>query len=95
MRIRNPMCGRKNTLYHDLHDTEVTVLEMIRQGMHRLRIQQAIQDLGEEGTLDEEKRTSLMELVQSLSGGLLDTEKSRSQQMHSLSRRPPRTQQHT
>ena len=75
MRIWNPMCGRKNTLYHELHDTEVAVLGMIRQGMTRTNIQQAIRDLCKDGTIDAAKEKSLLELVQSLSGGLLDTDK--------------------
>ena len=65
----------ENTLYHELHDTEVAVLGMIRQGMPRTTIQQAVQDLCKNGTIDAAKEKSLLELVQSLSGGLLDTDK--------------------
>ena len=63
---------KKNTLYHELHDTEVAVLGMIRQDMARTSIQQAIQDMWKDG---KDKEKSLMQLVQSLSGGLLDTDK--------------------
>ena len=66
---------KKNTLYHELHDTEVTVLGMIRQDHPREKIQLAIQDMRKHGTIDAATETSLMELVQSLSGGLLDTAK--------------------
>ena len=66
---------KKNTLYHELHDTEVAVLSMIRQGLPRTTIQEAVQDLCKDGTIDAAKEKSLLELVQSLSGGLLDTDK--------------------
>ena len=66
---------KKNTLYHELHDTEVAVLGMIRQGMARTSIQQAILDLCKVGTVDAAKQKSLVEFVQSLSGGLMGTDK--------------------
>ena len=66
---------KKNTLYHDHYDTEVTVLAMIEQGLPRIKIQDTIQTLFADGAIDEAKRNSLMELVKSLSGGLLDTDK--------------------
>ena len=66
---------KKNTLYHELHDTEVAVLAMLRQGMAREKIQEAITIMYEDGTINADKQTTLLELVQSLSGGLLDTDK--------------------
>ena len=66
---------KKNTLYHELHDTDVAVLSMIRQGMTRASVQQAIKELFEAGTIDADKQTALLELVQALAGGLLDTDK--------------------
>ena len=50
-------------------------MSMISQGRPRIKIQETIQTLFADGAIDEVERTSLMELVQSLSGGLLDTEK--------------------
>ena len=44
-------------------------------GLPRIKIQETIQTLFADGAIDEAKTTSLMELVQSLSGGLLDTDK--------------------
>ena len=64
----------KNTLYHELHDTEVSVLSMLRQGLGRASIQQAIEELHKDGTIDADKQKNLLQLVQSLSGGLLDTD---------------------
>ena len=66
---------KKNTLYHELHDTEVAILGMIRQGMSRTNIQKAIQDLYDAGTIDADKQKALLQLVQALAGGLLDTDK--------------------
>ena len=51
---------KKNTLYHELHDNEVTVLGMIRQDHPRENIQQAIQDMRKHGTIDAATETSLM-----------------------------------
>ena len=51
------------------------MLSMHRQGLPRIKTQETIQTLFADGAIDEAKRTSLMELVQSLSGGLLDTDK--------------------
>ena len=65
---------KKNTLYHELHDTEVSVLSMLRQGLGRASIQQAIEELHKDGTIDADKQKNLLQLVQSLSGGLLDTD---------------------
>ena len=64
---------KRNTLYHDQHDTEVTVLSMLRQGMDRANIHQILASMQEEGAISECTHKELLHLVQSLTGGLLDT----------------------
>jgi len=69
----NAYVWKRNTLYHEQHDTEVTVLSMLRQGLARPKIHKILGDLREDEALTEQKHKELLHLVQSLTGGLIDT----------------------
>ena len=46
---------KRSTLYHEMHDAQVAVLSMVRQGVDKSRIQQLIADLCKDDIIDRER----------------------------------------
>ena len=65
---------KKNTLYHVHHDTEVTILSMLRQGKSTASIHGVLEQLLTDGAVTTDKHKDMVRLIQSMSGGLLDAD---------------------
>ena len=65
---------KRNTLYHVHHDTEVTILSMLRQGKKTASIHEVLEQLLTDGAVTSEKHKDMVKLIQSMSGGLLDVD---------------------
>ena len=65
---------KRNTLYHVHHDTEVTILSMLRQGKRTASIHEVLEQLLTDGAVTSEKHKDMVKLIQSMSGGLLDAD---------------------
>ena len=65
---------KRNTLYHVHHDTEVTILNMLRQGKTSASIYAVLEQLRKDGAVAEDKCQDIEKLIQSMSGGLLDND---------------------
>ena len=65
---------KKNTLYHVHHDTEVTILSMLRQGKTTASIHEVLEQLLTDGAVAADKHKDMVRLIQSMSGGLLDAD---------------------
>ena len=65
---------KRNTLYHVHHDTEVTILSMLRQGKTTASIHGVLEQLLTDGAVTADKHKDMVTLIQSMSGGLLDTD---------------------
>ena len=65
---------KRNTLYHVHHDTEVTILSMLRQGKTTASIHGVLEQLLTDGAVTADKHKDMVTLIQSMSGGLLDAD---------------------